>query len=203
MPRALRVWFPGAWYHVIARGNNKEKVFFAERDYVKYVRLLRDATKRFGLRVHAYALMPNHIHLMVETGDHHPIGKFIQWVHTTYTGYANFRYKRVGRLFQGRYKSLLIDRDAYALVLSRYIHLNPVRANLVLDPSDYRWTSYQAYCNPSGKSVVTTEWVLGLMSPHPSEQVRFYQQFVMGSDPTLENCEVSALGSDPSHGVKK
>ena len=196
MPRSPRVWFPGAWYHVMARGNNKGQVFFKERDYLKYLRLLQDGTKRFEVKIHAYALLPNHIHLMIETREQ-SISKFVQWTHTTYTGYVNFRYHRVGHLFQGRYKSILIDQDRYALVLNRYIHLNPVRANLVSDPASYPWTSYSAYLKPQLKSFVTTEWILNLISPCATDQIPLFRQFTMGSDPQAEIPELLSVGSDP------
>ena len=204
MPRAPRVWFPSAWYHIVARGNNKEPVFFADRDYLRYLRLLRDALVRCEARVHAYALMNNHVHLMIETGKHHSVAKLMQWLHTTYTGYINYRYKRFGHLFQGRYKSILIDKDTYALEVSRYIHLNPVRARLVRDPIDYRWTSYHAYLDSRRASFITTELVLGLVSRNPESQIELYRQFIsngsrLGSDPKREILELPALGSDPRH----
>ena len=203
MPRAPRVWFPGAWYHVIARGNNKGVIFFAPRDYRRYLWCLKEALRRYEARLHAYALMNNHVHLCLETGQRHSIGQFMQWLHTSYAGYINHRYRRVGHLFQGRYKSVLVDQDVYALALSRYIHLNPVRAHLVQDPADYPWSSYRAFLNPRSDRMVTTDWIFGMVSPHPNAQIECYRQFIeagftMGSDPMRETVEVSALGSDPT-----
>ncbi len=81
MPRSPRIWFPGAWYHIIARGNNRELIFFADRDYLRYLRLLKEALRKHEANVHAYVLMPNHIHLMMETGQHHSIAAIMQWLH--------------------------------------------------------------------------------------------------------------------------
>ena len=193
MPRSPRIWFPGAWYHIIARGNNRELIFFADRDYLRYLRLLKEALRKHEANVHAYVLMPNHIHLMTETGQHHSIAALMQWLHTTYTGYINRRHARVGHLFQGRYRSILIDKDSYALELSRYIHLNPVRARLVSDASRYRWSSFNAYSQGRYDPVVTTSWVLSLMSKQIDQQQTLYQQFV-GVRPQSKNLPSFPLG---------
>ncbi len=181
MPRPPRIWFPGAWYHIMARGNNREAVFFSEQDYRQYLQSLRDFLVRDECRLHAYALMPNHVHLMVETGQTHPIVKPMQSLQTSYTSYINHRYARVGHVFQGRYRSILVEHDTYALALSRYIHLNPVRAHLVADPAQYQWSSYRAYMTPGreGPGFVTTEYLLAMISPQLERQRNIYRQFVM------------------------
>ena len=197
MPRAPRVWFPGAWYHVIARGNNKEAVFFATRDYLVYLTMLKGGLARYESSLHAYVLMPNHVHLLIETGQRHPLPQLMQWLHTTYTCYVNRKHKRVGHLFQGRYRSLLVDRDPYLLELSRYIHLNPVRAHMVDDPSAYRWSSYHAYVHSPAapQAPVTTQFILSMISPRLSEQVALYRQFVLdGVRPQSGVLENSPLG---------
>lgn len=179
MPRAPRIWFPGAWYHIMARGDNREPIFFAEGDYLTYLRLLSEAAARYRCRIHAYALMTNHVHLMVETGPVEPMAKPMQWLQTSYASYIHRKYRRVGHVFQGRYRSILVERDSYALELSRYIHLNPVRAHLVRDPLDHPWSSYGAYMGQEGVGVVRTEQLLGMISPNPAEQRERYRQFVL------------------------
>ncbi len=180
MPRPLRVWFPGAWYHITARGNNREAIFFAARDCQRYMRLLKDVMSQYECRIHAYALMPNHVHLMVETGATHPIAKPMQALHGAYTVYINRKYKRVGHVFQGRYHSVLVTQDTYALELSRYIHLNPVRAHLVSDPADYPWSSYQDYIDPTrnNREWIVTDHILATLSPHVNGQRKSYRQFI-------------------------
>src|SRR3989338_9946826 len=181
MPRPPRVWFPGAWYHLMARGNNKEPIFFAERDYRKYLQLLSETVQRYECLLHAYVLMTNHVHLMIETGSSHPIWKPVHLLHTSYTSYVNHAYGRVGHIFQGRYRSIVVERDVYALELGRYIHLNPVRAHLVTEPSAYPWSSYHAYvgCEGEGRGLVTTHQLLGMLSPQPTLQRERYRQFVL------------------------
>ncbi len=183
MPRPLRIWFPGAIYHVIARGNNRQPIFFQPRDYLRYLHLLEEARMRYECEVWAYALMENHVHLMLRTGQNHPISKLVQWLHTSYTVCFNKRYERVGHLFQGRFKSQLVEVDTYCLELSRYIHLNPVRAHLVMAPEQYRWSSYRVYVEEDmmrKHQVVTVnaEPVLSMVSPVAADRPRLYRAFV-------------------------
>jgi REP element-mobilizing transposase RayT len=179
MPRPHRIWFPEALYHLTIRGDNREPIFFIEEDHRKYLRLLGDAKQRYGCQLFAYALMTNHVHLMVQTGQTYPVSKLMQSVNTAYTIYMNKKYKRVGHIFQGRYHSVLVQKDSYALELSRYIHLNPVRAGMVRAPEQYRWSSYRAYVGKEQDRLVNAEELLGMMSPLEAEQRALYTQFVM------------------------
>ena len=179
MPRPPRVWFPGAWYHVMARGNNRERIFRVDADYRRYLGLMKEALTRYECRLHAYALMTNHVHLMVETGQTHSISRAIQWLHTSYSTYVNRRHDRVGHVFQGRYRSEIVDRDTYALELSRYIHLNPVRAALSGDPAIYRWSSCRAYLTAGGDHLVTTTQLLSMSSQDSRTQRSLYRRFVL------------------------
>ena len=136
MARKPRIYFPGALYHVIARGNQGQTVFHEDRDFTLYRQFLVDYKVQFRFSVYAYALMPNHIHLLLETGQT-SLSRIMHRLQFHYTLRTNLKYKTHGHLFQGRYKSILCDKDTYLLELSAYIHLNPVRAGLVKDPSDY------------------------------------------------------------------
>ena len=179
MPRPPRIWFPGALYHLILRGDNREPIFFTESDYRTYLALLRDAIRRYECQVLAYALMTNHLHLMVQTGQVQPVSKLMQSLNTTYTMYVNRTYKRVGHIFQGRYHSILIDKDSYALELTRYIHLNPVRAGLVRTPEEYPWSSYWAYLGRAENDLVTPNDILAMVSHVEARQRVLYGQFVI------------------------
>lgn len=178
MPRPLRIWFPGAWYHITARGNNREAIFHTNADFQCYLELLRLAVSDFECRLHAYVLMSNHIHLMLETGEV-SISRVMHEMHSRYAAYMNRRHRHSGHVFQGRYYSRLVEQDAYALALSRYIHLNPVRAHLVDDPSAYPWSSYHAYVHRSDV-LVTTDIVLALTRIGSSDPRHAYQGFVLG-----------------------
>lgn len=179
MPRPLRIWFPGALYHLVVRGDNREPIFFAEQDYHKYLQLLQVAKRRYGAHLFAYALMTNHVHLMVQTDQTYPVSKLMQSLNTAYTMYINKAYKRVGHVFQGRYHSVLVEKDAYALELTRYIHLNPVRAGLVRAPEQYPWSSYHAYLGRGGNRLVEPEEILAMVSPVESRRRMLYTQFVI------------------------
>jgi REP element-mobilizing transposase RayT len=154
MARSLRIEYPGAFYHVINRGNAREKVFVSDRDREKFLEYLHAASDRFSLIVHTYCLMDNHYHLLVETPEAN-ISKAIQWLNVSYAVYFNRKRGRNGHLFQGRFKAYVIDADEYLHALSRYIHLNPVRATLVDKPGMYPWSSYNAL---TGRTKVP-EWL--------------------------------------------
>ena len=144
MARPLRVEYPGAFYHVINRGNHREKLFKSARDYEKFIQYLEKASERYALIVHTYCLMGNHYHLLVETPEPN-LSMTMQWLNVSYATYFNRKQDRNGHLFQGRFKAILIEADAYLNHLSRYIHLNPVRAGIVERPGQYRWSSYPAF----------------------------------------------------------
>ena len=130
MARPIRIEYPGAFYHVISRGNERRAVFRGDNDYELFLNTLGEASDRFDVLIHAYCLMPNHLHLLIQTKDSN-LSQFMKRLLGVYTIRFNRRHKRYGHLFQGRYKAYLLDQDSYFLELSRYIHLNPVKANIV------------------------------------------------------------------------
>ena len=140
MARPLRIVYRGAFYHVAARGNERRKIFLSGADYAKFLAYLGDALCKYGVVLHAYALMGNHYHLVVETPEAN-LSAFVHALNSAYTTYFNVKRKRWGHLFQGRYKSIVIEKDAYLVELSRYVHLNPVRAGVVQKPEDYGLSS--------------------------------------------------------------
>ena len=144
MARRPRIEFEGGFYHVITRGNQRQKVFIGENDFLKYLEFLTDYKDRYGFLLYAYVLMGTHVHLLIETGQV-PLSKILQGINQRFTMYFNWRHGTVGHLFQGRYKAILCDRDAYLLSLVKYVHLNPIRAGIVRRPEEYRWSSHRAY----------------------------------------------------------
>jgi len=143
MARPLRIEYPGAFYHAINRGNAREKIFLNNRDREKFLEYLALSVERFSLIVHSYCLMDNHYHLLVETPEAN-ISRAMRWLNASYAVYFNIKHKRSGHLFQGRFKAFIVNADEYLQILSRYIHLNPVRATLANKPEDYKWSSYNA-----------------------------------------------------------
>ena len=144
MARPLRITYPGAYYHVTARGNEQKDVFRSKADREQFLIYLESAVSRYGAVIHAYCLMSNHYHLLLETPDGN-LSEIMHHINGAYTTYFNIKRKRAGHLFQGRYKALLVEADAYLAQPSRYIHLNPVRAGIVARPEAYAWSSYRNY----------------------------------------------------------
>ena len=141
MSRPLRLEFAGALYHVTSRGNERKPIFRNESDFSTFIEVLNDVCDRYNWVIHAYCLMTNHYHLLIETPDAN-LSKGMRQLNGVYTQRFNRNYQRVGHLFQGRYKSILVVKDSYLLELCRYIVLNPVRANGMVDhPSEWQWSS--------------------------------------------------------------
>ena len=145
MPRKPRMYLPDVPCHVIQRGNNREASFYSEQDYQYYLECLYDASQRYGVLVHAYVLMTNHVHMLMTPVKKDSISLTMQSIGRRYVQYINKKYHRTGTLWESRHKASLVDRDNYLLKCMRYIELNPVRANMVKHPADYRWSSYR--CN--------------------------------------------------------
>ena len=151
MARLPRLYFPGCAQHVIQRGNNREACFYNEADYKAYLSFLKEAATKYQVAIHAFVLMTNHVHLLATPGDEQGISRLMQAQGRKYVQYFNFTYGRTGTLWEGRYKSTLVDSDSYLLTVYRYIELNPVRADMVSHASEYPWSSYQS--NALGKPI--------------------------------------------------
>lgn len=176
MARPLRIEYPGALYHVTSRGNEKKDVFKSRRDREKFLTYLASATERYGAVIHAWCLMSNHYHLLLETPEGN-LSQIMRHINGAYTIYFNVKRKRCGHLFQGRYKALLVAAEEYAAKLSRYIHLNPVRAGMVARPEEYEWSSYRQYIGlVKAPAWLRTGFILGGSSGQDAE--RAYRQFV-------------------------
>ena len=142
MPRRARMYILGFPYHVIQRGNNREACFIEPENYIFYLELWKKLSKRYGVAVHAYCLMTNHIHFLVTPEDEEAISKMMKSVGSRYAQYINLKYKRTGTLWEGRHRSSLVQTEKYLLRCYRYIELNPVRADIVKRPEEYKWSSY-------------------------------------------------------------
>ena len=143
MARPLRIEYPDALYHLTSRGNAQEDIFSDDADHLEFLSVLATVVERFEWRLYAYCLMDNHYHLMVGTPKAN-LSKGMRQLNGVYTQRFNRRHRRVGHVFQGRFKAIVVDKQAYLLELSRYVVLNPVRAKMVSDPARHRWSSYRA-----------------------------------------------------------
>ncbi len=163
MARKPRVEFAGAFYHVMVRGNQRRNIFRDDQDRLAYLERVEHYRKRCGFRLYAYVLISNHVHLLLETQSV-GLSKIMQGIQFSYTQRYNRRHHTVGHLFQGRYRAILCDRDAYLLELVRYIHLNPARLRKPVDPWKYRWSSHRAYLGEKPNVGTDTDAVLGQMA---------------------------------------
>jgi len=143
MARLPRVSPSGIPVHLIQRGNNRQACFGAVEDYIAYIGWLKEYSKKYCVAIHAWVLMTNHIHILCTPLEDGGVSKMMQSIGRRYVQYFNYQYKRSGTLWEGRYKSCLIEAENYLIGVYRYIELNPVRANMVKDPSEYQWSSYQ------------------------------------------------------------
>ena len=178
MARPLRITFPGAFYHVTSRGNERKPIFKSNRDREKFLEYFESATLRYDAKIHSYCLMENHYHILMETPSGN-ISQIMHHINGAYTTYFNVKRDRSGHLFQGRYKGILIDADEYAKELSRYIHLNPVRAKIVEKPEEYKWSSFQDYIGERKPSEwLKREFILGYFGARPLRAQKMYGSFV-------------------------
>jgi putative transposase len=178
MARPLRLEFPGAVYHLTSRGNGRQKIFLADTDRELFLHTLTQVVSRYGWLCHAYCLMANHYHLLVETPKANlSIG--MRQLNGVYTQTFNRRHKRVGHLFQGRYKAILVEKEAHLLELCRYVVLNPVRVRSKLERGAWRWSSYRATAGlASVPGFLSTDWVLEQFGKSRAKAQRRYREFV-------------------------
>ncbi len=195
MARPLRIEYPGAYYHVINRGNAGENIFIDERDKDKFLEYLAKCVERFTTRIHTYCLMSNHYHLLIETPQAN-LSRAIQWLNVSYSVYFNKKHRRRGHLFQGRFKAILIDANEYLTLLSRYIHLNPVRAKIVTHPMEYPWSSYPAFAGKGRKpDWLETDTVLSYFGREKKEAIINHKNYVEKiTIETIENSNKNLLG---------
>jgi putative transposase len=178
MVRPLRIEFPGAVYHITARGNARAKIFKDDADRDTFLSVLEQVLTRFDWLLHAYCLMDNHYHLMIDTSEAN-LSAGMRQLNGVYTQRFNRRHRRVGHVFQGRFKAIVVDRDSYLLELCRYVVLNPVRARMVREAKDYPWSSYRA---TAGLSLVprylTCDWILSQFGKSRVATQKRYRAFV-------------------------
>lgn len=201
MPRPLRIHVPGAFHHVTLRGNHRQDIFFTAADREIFYDLLEEIIGRFGARLHAYCLMTNHVHLLIQVGDA-PLGKSMLRIASRYARTLQRRFQTTGHLFERRYHTVLVDVDTYLLELLRYIHLNPVRAGMVECVDDYPWSSHHSYLGSQTQPWVTTDFALRMFHVKRERAIAAYRCFIdeRGSTASpLRDCnpnDARVLGDD-------
>jgi putative transposase len=178
MARPLRLEYEGAVYHITSRGNARESIFLDEGDRARFLEVLADVVDRYDWICHAYCLMTNHYHLLIETPDA-GLSQGMQLLNGVYTQWFNRRHDRVGHLLQGRFKAILVEKESQLLELARYVVLNPVRAKMVRSVRDWPWSSYRATAGQTEvPEFLTVDWVLSQCDPDQGHAVRAYRRFI-------------------------
>lgn len=185
MARPCRLQAENCLYHITSRGDDRKKIFVNDRDYQKFLEYLKSAKDRFRFYLYAYCLMGNHYHLLLEITSPN-LSRIMQYLNTAYTVYYNTKRKRFGHLFQGRFKSFLVEADSYFAELTRYIHLNPVRAKIVDSPEEYRWSSYNAYLNNKPSDFIDKDRIRNLLSVDIPEYRQFVLDGILGAQDPLK-----------------
>jgi len=198
MPRYPRLTAPHVFYHIFNRGIEKRDIFREEKDYLKFSEYLIKYQKKFDWIIYCYCLMPNHFHLLIQTGKH-PLANIMRSLQTAYGVFFNKKYQRVGPVFCGRYKSIICQKGEYFLQVSKYIHLNPVKSNLSSTPLDYLYSSYQEYIRGRntflGKNIIDRRAMKRIVGENLSEkEIKVYQFFVEEKEDLFEyNIEDKSL----------
>ena len=199
MARPLRIHVPGVLYHVMSRGNDRQDIFLDADDYIRFLARLSVVTARLGVLCRAYCLLINHFHLLIEP-TRWPVSRLMHQLNSAYCQSFNRRHQRVGHVLQGRFKSPMIDGDSYFRRVLRYIVLNPVRAGLVTDPSDWQWSSYRATAGLEvSPPCLSLDRVWKSFDADPRVAQRRYAAFVAGGPPGRSDRPSAAIahGSEP------
>ena len=187
MARPLRIEYPGALYHVTVRGNQKNAIYYDDTDRRAFLDVFTRVVDRCNWLCHAYCLMENHYHLVIETPEGN-LSCGMRQLNGTYTQWYNRRHQSVGHLFQGRFKSIIVEKESYLLELCRYVVLNPTRAGMTGDPRTWRWSSYGATAGLSPVPVfLTTDWLLSQFSSEKRKAQTAYRAFVRSGIEQLES----------------
>ena len=175
MPRKPRFFLPDIPAHIVQRGHSREPVFYEDGDYSVYLGWLEEAAERYECAIHAYVLMTNHIHILATPHDKQGISRMMQYIGRKYVPYINYTYGTSGSIWEGRYKASLIHDEEYLLTCMRYIELNPVRASMVNNPSQYRWSSYRANAQGKGNPIITPHALYTAIGKNMTQRIAAYR----------------------------
>lgn len=200
MARPLRIEFPNALYHITSRGDRREAIYRDDEDRRQWLTVLGQVCERFNWVIHGYCQMTNHYHLLAETLDGN-LSRGMRQLNGLYTQKFNNRYKETGHLFQGRFKAIIVQKESYLLELSRYIVLNPVRAQMVSLPEEWAWSSFRALCHiEAAKPWLDVDWTLSQFGTERTKAINAFRQFVLQgkglADPKAQIKNQLFLGND-------
>lgn len=199
MTRPLRLSFENAFYHITSRGNRREKIFYSDQDKELFLKRLEEMLIKYSMICQTYCLMDNHYHLFIKTTQPN-LSQGIHYLNSSYTNWFRNKHQIIGPIFQGRFKSILVDADHYALILSAYIHLNPLRAGIVRQLEDYPWSSYLDYLHLRKSNISDPSLVLNLIDNNTFKSIKKYREYVIKyqdmKDPLRESYHHIALGNE-------
>ncbi|MDD5015392.1 MAG: transposase [Atribacterota bacterium] len=199
MTRPLRLSFENAFYHITSRGNRREKIFYSDRDKEVFLKSLKEMLIKYAMICQAYCLMDNHYHLFLKTNQSN-LSQGIHYLNSSYANWFRNKHQIIGPLFQGRFKSILVDADHYALVLSAYIHLNPLRAGIIKQLEDYPWSSYLDYLNLRKSNITDPSFILKSIDHDTFKAISRYRKYISENqdmkNPIRESYYHLALGSE-------
>lgn len=176
MPRRPRLQLPGVPLHIIQRGNNRQACFVADQDYQFYLEWLHEYARKTACQVHAYVLMTNHVHLLISSLRSDGAGALLKALGQRYVQHFNREYRRSGTLWEGRFRSCVVEQDAYLLLCQRYIELNPIRAGMVAHPAEYRWSSYRINAQGESSPVITPHLLYRQLGQDDRERQQAYRE---------------------------
>ena len=190
MARHPRLVIPQQPHHLIQRGNNRQAIFIDEADYAFFLRCLREGCREVKVAIHAYVLMPNHLHLLASPAEATGLSRLMQWIGRFYVPYFNRKYDRVGTLFQGRFKAIVVQSERYFLTCSRYIEQNPVRAGMVVHPANFTWSSYAHHVGLRIDPLLTDHAIYWALGNTPFQREAAYRELV---DEIMSGTEVELV----------
>jgi putative transposase len=195
MARPHRIEYRGAFYHIISRGERRDNIFLDDRDRLKFLEKLGETARKFSLKIHCYVLMNNHFHLLLETPEGN-LSTAMHYLNTSYSNWFKSKHHIIGSIFQGRYKSILVEKELYLLILSAYIHLNPFRAGIVGNPGEYAWSSFMSYTGKAKfNSWIFTDDILKMFLGRRDE----YREFVFNQ--TIKDNEIKQKDIRGEHAI--
>ena len=194
MPRNRRILYDNAIYHIVQRGHNKGKLFRKEKDYKVFKGIVRTYKKRYDFDIYHYCIMSNHFHILMRVRKGEDLPKIIQGITQSYSFYYRKTYDSTGYVYQNRYKSFLIEDDAYLLECGRYIERNPIRANIVKEPSQYHWSSYRFYIRDIQDDILTENLLYSSLGLTGEERRKAYQDYVSTSRPYENILDEAMIG---------
>ena len=199
MTRSLRLSFENAFYHITVRGNRREKISYSDQDKEIFLKRLKEMLIKYAMICHAYCLMDNHYHLFIKTTQPN-LSRGMHYLNSSYANWFRNKHQIIGPLFQGRFKSILVDADHYALILSAYIHLNPLRAGIISQLEEYPWSSYLDYLHLGKSNISDPSLVLNLIDNNTFKSIKKYREYIIQyqdmEDPLKRSYHHIALGSE-------